>query len=95
MGRVPNSDRLDVARAGIAVDAQGRVVTNAFHETTVPGIWALGDIANPHQLKHAANAKARTVTYNVAHPTTQRRRNDFAMPHAVFASPQHRWRAWG
>ena len=88
VGRIPNSDLLDVASAGIAVDAQGRVVTNAFHETTVPGIWALGDIASPHQLKHAANAEARTVAYNVAHPTTQRRSNDVAMPHAVFASPQ-------
>jgi mycothione reductase len=88
VGRIPNSDLLDVARAGIAVDAQGRVVTNVYHETNVPGIWALGDITSPHQLKHAANAEARTVAYNVAHPTTPRRRNDFAMPHAVFASPQ-------
>jgi mycothione reductase len=88
VGRVPNTDLLDVARAGIAVDAQGRVVTNAYHETTVPGIWALGDMASPHQLKHAANAEARTVAYNVAHPTRQRQRDDFAMPHAVFAGPQ-------
>ena len=88
VGRVPNTDLLDVARAGIAVDAQGRVVTNAYHETTVPGIWALGDIASPYQLKHAANAEARTVAYNVAHPTSQRRRDDFAMPHAVFSGPQ-------
>ena len=88
VGRVPNTDLLDVARAGIAVDAQGRVVTNAYHETTVPGIWALGDIASRYQLKHAANAEARTVAYNVAHPTSQRRRDDFAMPHAVFAGPQ-------
>ena len=28
------------------------------------------------------------MAYNVAHPTRQRRSNDFAMPHAVFASPQ-------
>lgn len=87
-GRIPNTDLLDVARAGIAVNAQGRVVTNAFYETNVPGIWALGDITNPHQLKHAANADARVVAYNVAHPTTPRRGNDTAMPHAVFASPQ-------
>ena len=28
------------------------------------------------------------MAYNVVHPTMQRRNNDFAMPHAVFASPQ-------
>jgi mycothione reductase len=70
------------------VNTQGRIVTNAYHETTVPGIWALGDITSPHQLKHTANAEARTVAYNVAHPMMQRRSNDFAMPHAVFASPR-------
>jgi mycothione reductase len=87
-GRIPNSDLLEVARSGIAVDEQGRVVTNAYYETTVPGIWSLGDIDSPHQLKHAANAEARIVAYNVAHPDTPRRGNDYAMPHAVFASPQ-------
>ena len=87
-GRIPNTDLLEVARSGIAVDEQGRVVTNAYYETTVPGIWALGDIDSPHQLKHAANAEARVVAYNVAHPDTPRQGNDYAMPHAVFASPQ-------
>lgn len=88
VGRLPNTDILDVARAGIAVNAQGRIITNAYHETNIAGIWALGDITNPHQLKHAANAEARTVAYNVAHPANQRRGNAYAMPHAVFASPQ-------
>ncbi len=87
-GRIPNTDVLDVSKAGIAVSAQGRIVTNPFYETTVPGIWALGDITNPHQLKHAANADARVVAYNIAHPSSPRRGNDYAMPHAVFTSPQ-------
>ena len=88
IGRIPNTDLLEVARSGIAVDEQGRVVTNAYYETTVPGIWALGDIDSPYQLKHAANAEARIVAYNVAHPDTPRQGNDYAMPHAVFSSPQ-------
>ncbi len=87
-GRLPNTDLLDVARAGIALNAQGRIITNAYYETSVPGIWALGDITNPHQLKHAANADARVVAYNVAYPQTPRRGNATAMPHAVFSSPQ-------
>jgi mycothione reductase len=87
-GRLPNTDLLEVARSGIAVDEQGRVVTNAYYETTAPGIWALGDMDSPYQLKHAANSEARIVAYNVAHPDTPRQGNDYAMPHAVFASPQ-------
>jgi mycothione reductase len=87
-GRIPNTDLLEVTRSGIAVDEQGRVVTNAYYETTAPGIWALGDMDSPYQLKHAANSEARVVAYNVAHPNTQRQGNDSAMPHAIFASPQ-------
>jgi mycothione reductase len=88
IGRIPNTDLLEVARSGIAVDEQGRVVTNAYYETTMPGIWSLGDIDSPYQLKHAANAEARIVAYNVAHPDMPRQGNDYAMPHAVFAFPQ-------
>lgn len=88
VGRIPNTDLLEVAKTGVTVDGQGRIVTNEYYETNVPGIWALGDISNPHQLKHAANADARVVAYNVAHPATPRQRDDYAMPHAVFASPQ-------
>jgi mycothione reductase len=87
-GRIPNTDLLEVAKAGVALNEGGQVVTNEYYETSVPGIWALGDINNPHLLKHAANADARVVAHNVVHPDHPRRRNDYAMPHAVFASPQ-------
>ncbi len=88
VGRVPNTDILEVSRSGIAIDNQGRVVTNASYETTAPGIWALGDLESPYQLKHAANSEARIVAHNLAHPDKQRQGSDFAMPHAVFSSPQ-------
>lgn len=87
-GRIPNTDLLEVARTGVALNQEGQVVTNEYHETSVPGIWALGDINNPHLLKHAANADARVVAHNVVHPDHPRRCNDYAMPHAIFASPQ-------
>jgi len=45
-GRVPNSDRLNVAAAGIKVDEHGHVRTDGTYQTNVPGIWALGDLAN-------------------------------------------------
>jgi mycothione reductase len=64
----PNSDRLDVAAAGLEVDAHGHVRTDATYATNVPGIWALGDFANHMQLKHMANAEARLVRCNLLHP---------------------------
>ena len=87
-GRVPNSDTLDVAASGIEVDERGRVKTNDQLETNVPGIWALGDITNPFQLKHMANLEVRVCAHNVVHLGHQRAANYYAAPHAVFASPQ-------
>ena len=87
-GRVPNSDRLDVAAAGIDVDAHGHVRTDDTYTTSVPGIWALGDLANHFQLKHMANAEVRLVRYNMLHPRQPRRAAFTVVPSAVFADPQ-------
>ncbi len=87
-GRVPNSDVLDVAAAGLSVDEHGHVKTDDTYATSVPGIWAFGDLANHFQLKHMANAEARLVGYNVLHPDEPRRASFPVVPAAVFAEPQ-------
>jgi mycothione reductase len=87
-GRVPNSDRLDVAAAGIDTDDHGHVRTDSTYQTNVPGIWALGDLANHFQLKHMANAEARVVRYNMLHPGQPRQAAFTVVPSAVFAGPQ-------
>ncbi len=87
-GRQPNSDRLGVAAAGIEVDAHGHVRADNTYATSVPGIWAFGDLANHFQLKHMANAEARVVWHNVAHPDRPRTARFPVVPAAVFADPQ-------
>jgi mycothione reductase len=87
-GRVPNSDRIDVAAAGVEVDEHGHVRTDDTYETTVPGIWAFGDLANHFQLKHMANAEAHLVRHNLLHPDQPRRARFPVVPSAVFADPQ-------
>jgi mycothione reductase len=87
-GRRPNSDTLDVAAGGIDVDAHGHVRTDKMLQTRVPGVWALGDLANHFQLKHMANAEARIVWHNIAHPDSPREARFPVVPAAVFADPQ-------
>lgn len=87
-GRVPNSDRLDVAAAGLDVDDHGHVVTDATYQTNVEGIWAVGDVANHFQLKHMANAETRLVRHNLTHPESPRSETFGIVPAAVFADPQ-------
>ncbi|PWY83568.1 FAD-dependent pyridine nucleotide-disulfide oxidoreductase [Aspergillus heteromorphus CBS 117.55] len=51
-GRVPNTERLNAAVAGVKTDAKRYVVTNEFLETSAPGIYAIGDIRGPPAFTH-------------------------------------------
>jgi dihydrolipoamide dehydrogenase len=88
VGRVPNTDLLDVAQTGVAVDERGFIKADKYLETEVPGIWALGDIVGRYLLKHSANLEAAHVAHNIFNPKDRVPVDYHAMPHAVFASPQ-------
>ena len=87
-GRDPNSGQLDVAAAGVEVDREGYVVTDDTLATSAEGVWALGDIRNPLQLKHLANQEALVVSHNLRHPDEPMRIDQRVVPHAVFSHPQ-------
>ena len=87
-GRVPNTDLLNVAATEVEIDERGFVKTDEFLETNVPGIWALGDIVGKYLLKHSANLEASYATNNIFNPDGKVAVHYWAMPHAIFASPQ-------
>ncbi|MCI1748077.1 MAG: mycothione reductase [Acidipropionibacterium sp.] len=87
-GRIPNSDRLGLDAAGVAVDEDGFVAVDEYQRTSAPHIWALGDICFPGFLKHVANAEARVVRHNLLHPENPVAADHRVVPHAVFSSPQ-------
>lgn len=92
LGRLPNSDTLCLDNAGVAVDQSGLIVVDGQQRTTVDHIWAIGDVCSAWQLKHVANAEARTAQHNLivdirgqGEPVTTDHRH---VPHAVFSHPQ-------
>ncbi len=87
-GRTPNGDRLDVSAGGIDTDGAGYVVTDDQLRTTARGVWALGDVTNPAQLKHVANHEARVVRNNLSRPDDPISVDHRFIPHAVFGHPQ-------
>ncbi|MFT3860429.1 mycothione reductase [Micropruina sp.] len=87
-GRVPNSDLLDLPATGVATHPDGLVVVDDHQQTSVKGIFALGDICSPSQLKHVANHEARVVQHNLLHPRRMRSADHRFIPHAVFSDPQ-------
>jgi len=87
-GREPNSDLLDCDAVGIEMRHHGTIVVDGHQRTSVPGIWAIGDVANDVHLKHVANAEADTAFWNIAHPDDLRSTDHRVIPAAVFSHPQ-------
>lgn len=92
-GRTPNTDILQVAAAGLSTDEEGLLHVDQYQRAlrggqVAEGIWALGDLCSPYQLKHVANHEQRIVQYNVLHPADPKPADHRFVPHAVFSSPQ-------
>lgn len=87
-GRQPNGDELNVEATGVELDEAGYVVADEHLRTANPDIYALGDITNPDQLKHLANADARVVAHNLANPDDLQSIDRSLAPHAIFGYPQ-------
>lgn len=87
-GREPNVEDLGLDAAGVELDAAGRVHVDRYQRTSAPGVWALGDVSSPWQLKHVANQEARVVAHNIAHPDDLRESDHRFVPAGVFTSPQ-------
>ena len=90
-GRTPNGDLLDAELAGVKV-ADGLVTVDEYQRTTARGIFALGDVCSPYQLKHVANHEARVVRHNLLQDwddTDALMPSDHRyVPSAVFTDPQ-------
>jgi dihydrolipoamide dehydrogenase len=54
IGRRPYTEGLGAAEVGVAMDERGRVKTDGHFRTTVPGIWAIGDVIEGPMLAHKA-----------------------------------------
>jgi mycothione reductase len=87
-GRVPNTDRLCLAAAGVQTLSDGRVKVDCYGRTNVEGVWALGDVSSDFQLKHVANHEARVIAHNLVHPQDLREFDHRFVPSAVFTDPQ-------
>lgn len=87
-GRTPNGEQLAVGATGVQLDNTGLVVTNSSLATCVDGIWALGDVRSPLQLKHVANHEGRVVQHNLLHRDEPIHIDEMFVPSAVFGFPQ-------
>jgi pyruvate/2-oxoglutarate dehydrogenase complex dihydrolipoamide dehydrogenase (E3) component len=85
VGRRPNTDDLGLDQAGVRVDAQGYIVVDDALQTTVPGIWALGDCNRKGAFTHTAYNDFEIVAANLLGDA--RRVSDRILAYALYIDP--------
>lgn len=88
-GRRARTAGLGLEELGIARNADGTVATNEYLQTTLPHIYACGDVAGPFQLTHAAAHQAWYCAMNALYGDFWRFRANYAViPAAIFTDPE-------
>jgi dihydrolipoamide dehydrogenase len=66
IGRTPYTDGLGLAEAGIALDGKRRISVDSHFQTTVTGIYAIGDVIAGPMLAHKAEDEGMAVAEIIA-----------------------------
>jgi len=88
IGRAPNTRGLGLQEIGVEIGRRGEVIVDAYSQTAVPSIYAIGDVTNRLQLTPVAiregMAFARTVFGG--EPTKP---DHMLVPSAIFTQPEY------
>ena len=86
IGRRPNTDGLGLDKAGLTVNKRGQIEIDHDFGTSVPGIWAIGDVVPGPMLAHKAEDEGIAVAENIAGLTGIV--NHDVIPSVVYTMPE-------
>ena len=85
IGRWPNTEEVGLEKLGIALKGRA-IVVNEYLETSVPGVYAVGDCTGGHMLAHVASYEGEVAAENAL---GHRRAVDYtAVPSCIFTTPE-------
>ena len=85
-GRKPFTDGLGLEQAGVTLDERGRIATDGHFQTSVPGIYAIGDVIVGPMLAHKAEDEGVAVAEIIAGQAGHV--NYDVIPGVVYTSPE-------
>jgi pyruvate/2-oxoglutarate dehydrogenase complex dihydrolipoamide dehydrogenase (E3) component len=87
IGRVPNTEALEPAAAGIRLRDNGFIEVDEYLETSLPGVYAMGDVKGGPAFTHLSYDDYRIMRANLLGPEKASRR-DRVVPYTMFIDPQ-------
>jgi pyruvate/2-oxoglutarate dehydrogenase complex dihydrolipoamide dehydrogenase (E3) component len=85
-GRTANTDRIDVDKGGVRLDAHGYIQVNERLQTSAADVWAMGDCAGSPKFTHVGFDDFRVVLDNLNGGTRTTR--DRLIPYCLFTDPE-------
>ncbi len=86
IGRVPYTEGLGLEAAGVKLDNRKRVVVDAHYQSSVPGIYAIGDVIAGPMLAHKAEDEGMAVAEILAGQAGHV--NYDAIPNVIYTFPE-------
>ena len=89
VGRAPNTAGLGLEEVGVALDERGAVEVDDYLRTSVPTIYACGDVIGPYQFTHTASHQAWYAAVNPLFSPFKRFKADYrVIPWTTFTDPE-------
>ena len=89
VGRVPNTENLNLESVGLSVDARGFVPVNDYCEASIAGVYAVGDVVRGPMLAHKGEDEGVMVAEIIA---GQKPHIDYdCIPWVIYTSPEIAW----
>jgi len=89
IGRVPHTAGLNAQSVGLTLDERGFVAVDDQCRTSLPNVWAIGDVVRGPMLAHKAEEEAVAVAERIA---GQHGHVDFnTVPWVIYTSPEIAW----
>jgi len=89
VGRVPNTEKLNLEAIGLQTDERGFIPVNNHCETASPGVYAIGDVVRGPMLAHKAEDEGVLVAEQLA---GQKPHIDYnSMPWVIYTTPEIAW----
>ncbi|MBS0629589.1 MAG: dihydrolipoyl dehydrogenase [Verrucomicrobia bacterium] len=86
VGRKVNSSNLGLEKAGVKLSDKGMIVVNSKMQTSVPGIYAIGDVTGQVLLAHVASHQGIVAASNIIGRPLDMHYN--AVPAVIFTTPE-------